>query len=247
MKFDLHIHSNRSYDSLSRLESILTKAREAGLDGIAITDHDVFTRFDVPGLEERYGIWLIPGVEVATSIGDILALFVSRPVTARDAAEAIDEIHAQGGIAILAHPYKRNANYTREILEKLDGIEQINSRWIDLHAHAGHPGIAELLSVVKGRTAGSDAHFIAEIGNAYLETPRLTKKYQLREIIRTGAGMARHHTYTRWQDFFSQCVKFGKRPGFRQGLRLGYHFIRQVARSLRPHGVVEPGSLRIVS
>ena len=37
---DLHVHTNFSKDGESSVEEILKQAEEAGLDAIAITDHD---------------------------------------------------------------------------------------------------------------------------------------------------------------------------------------------------------------
>ena len=228
MKFDLHMHSNLSYDCLSNVESILSKAKERGLDGIAITDHDVFHSYDISKLEEKYGIWIIPGFELSTDIGDILCLFISHEISLKDSSKAIDEIHNQGGLAILAHPFKRIKEYPIEILQKLDAIEQVNSRWIDLQQYKDIKKVDMMLSLIVGRTAGSDAHFVFEIGNAYVETPFLTDKKQLHKIISEGTGIPRYYKITSWLDLMSQFIKFLKKPNLRQGFRLVYYFLKQL-------------------
>jgi predicted metal-dependent phosphoesterase TrpH len=228
MKFDLHIHTKFSYDSLSDIEAILCKAKESGLDGIAITDHDVFSSYDIPGLETKYGLWIIPGVELCTDIGDILGLFISNKINIKDSSKAIDEIHNQGGLAILAHPYKRIREYPIDVLKKLDAIEQVNSRWVDLQKHNDIKKVDMILSMVPGRTAGSDSHFVFEIGNAYLETTFLTYKNELREIISEGKGVPRYNKITSWLELLSQIVKFQKNPTARQAIRLPYYFLREL-------------------
>ena len=60
MRFDLHIHSHFSPDSNSSVEAILMQAQEAGLDGLAITDHNsVQSFFDAVRLTEDLGLNLI--------------------------------------------------------------------------------------------------------------------------------------------------------------------------------------------
>ena len=69
-KIDLHIHTWFS-DGASSPTDIVKRAKEAGYDKIAITDHD-----GVDGLEEaleageQEGIHVIPGIELATETAD---------------------------------------------------------------------------------------------------------------------------------------------------------------------------------
>ena len=63
---DLHCHSKLS-DGSTSLEDIVFYAKRAGLDALAITDHDTLSgasRAQVLG--KRYGITVIPGVEILT-------------------------------------------------------------------------------------------------------------------------------------------------------------------------------------
>lgn len=65
-RFDLHVHTTAS-DGRHRPAEVVRMAREAGLAGIAITDHDT-----VAGLEEalragaELGVRVLPGVEIST-------------------------------------------------------------------------------------------------------------------------------------------------------------------------------------
>lgn len=64
---DLHCHSKLS-DGSTALDDIVFYAKRAGLDALAITDHDTLagnSRAHILG--ERYGITIIPGVEMSTS------------------------------------------------------------------------------------------------------------------------------------------------------------------------------------
>ena len=63
---DLHCHSKLS-DGSTGLDDIVFYAKRAGLDALAITDHD--TMSGVPRAEilgRRYGLTVIPGVEIST-------------------------------------------------------------------------------------------------------------------------------------------------------------------------------------
>ena len=104
---DLHLHTEYSDGDL--LDRVLEKAIEAGLDAIAVTDHD-----EVAGALEarrrvhqrRLPLAIVPAVEVSSTDGHIGALFVTRPIPKnRSAAETISLIHDAGGIAVAHHPF----------------------------------------------------------------------------------------------------------------------------------------------
>jgi predicted metal-dependent phosphoesterase TrpH len=105
---DLHIHTLAS-DGTSGLEEILEHAvHVAGLDVIAITDHE---RIDAAvagrqmAIERSLPIEVVVGEEVTTLGGHLLALYIERPVRSlRTLRATIAAIHEQGGIAIPAHP-----------------------------------------------------------------------------------------------------------------------------------------------
>jgi predicted metal-dependent phosphoesterase TrpH len=65
MRVDLHVHSNNSDGAFPPVE-VVRIAREAGLDGIALTDHDSTAGYE-PAREagERAGLRVIPGSEIS--------------------------------------------------------------------------------------------------------------------------------------------------------------------------------------
>jgi hypothetical protein len=229
MKFDLHVHSARSYDSFSSAEAIVRVARRRGLAGIAVTDHGLTSSDDLVRAAGESGLWLIKGNEVQTEIGDILGLFLKGSIKQSKAAAVIDEIHDQGGIAVLAHPFKYRGNYPLPLLEKLDAVEYVNARWKDLAELSGDPRVELLLNAVAGRTAGSDAHFSFEVGRACWITQPVATQEELKKSLCQGSGTAQGHASSGWLDEASQCSKFLKQPSVRQLARVLYSSLRRMA------------------
>ncbi len=174
------------------------------------------------------GIWIIRGSEVRTEVGDIVGLFLSGPLRRTQAGDLIDEIHDQGGVAVLAHPFKYARSYPSPLLGKIDALETVNARWQDLGRLSGPVKVRELLSSVKGRSAGSDAHFAFEVGSAYWETDALASPDELKKSIMSGAGRAVCSRYSRWLEEASQGVKFLKQPSAGQFARVLYWTLRRL-------------------
>ena len=169
LKLDLHVHSAASPDGRMSVEEIVAAAREKGLKGAAICDHDVLFRPEA-GLALPEDFLLIPGEEFSTEYGHILGLFLTEPVLWTEVGELLEGIRVQGGLAVLAHPFERSADEARlaPILPLLDGIEvwngranrknpEANAQAARFAAERGLPGFA-----------GSDAHLPGEIGNGYV-------------------------------------------------------------------------------
>ncbi len=182
LNFDLHCHSRFSADGVAQPEALVNEARAKGLHGFAITDHDTCACVDY---FEKHGfirpdglpvkdLLIIPGQEITTSEGHLLALGVKLPpMKGVSAAEAVEIIHGHGGIAIPPHPYDFFRAGIRETnLDKLpiDGLEvfnaattlrRYNQQAFDYATQRGLP-----------MTASSDAHDHSALGTAYsiLET-----------------------------------------------------------------------------
>lgn len=167
--YDLHVHTDASACSASAPADIVDAAVAAGLDGIAITDHDTMANVEVVAAAAPPSLEVIPGVEVSTTAGHILALDVDRCPTGDTPTDVIDDIHEQGGFAVPAHPFDRFRRNGHESIDPYvdhcDAVEVINSRCLlgrdnDKASHVAHDhGLAV--------TGGSDAHFPFELGRAY--------------------------------------------------------------------------------
>jgi len=73
LKFDLHIHTDRS-DGKDSLRQMLKTAKRRGLDVVAVTDHNIPNSFNTKRASEKYGIYVIPGCELSLLSGHLLIL-----------------------------------------------------------------------------------------------------------------------------------------------------------------------------
>lgn len=71
MRIDLHSHSNRS-DGTDSPAQLVEKAKAAGLDVVAITDHDSTAGWDeAQAAADRVGITLVKGIEISTLLDGV--------------------------------------------------------------------------------------------------------------------------------------------------------------------------------
>lgn len=70
-RFDAHVHSVVS-DGTESPAQVMEAAAHAGLDAVALTDHDTFEGLAAAHeAAERVGIELVPGVELSTKVGGV--------------------------------------------------------------------------------------------------------------------------------------------------------------------------------
>ncbi len=163
-RFDFHIHSEYSCDSTRSIASIVDAALKKGLSGIAIADHNTFEgNLAAQKYVEENSIPLkiIPAQELETDEGEILALFIKREIKSKKFPDVLLEVHAQGGLIVMPHPYRNFPGFTKHA-SKFDFIEVHNSRTYtpeNLKAMelAKRHGVMEIV--------GSDAHWLHEIGH----------------------------------------------------------------------------------
>lgn len=170
MKFDLHIHSKYSYDSITSPKNIIKVAKKKGLNGIAVTDHNTI-KGGLKTFKENTNkdFYVIIGAEIKTEYGDIIGLFLNEEINSRNFEDVISEINEQSGISILAHPYRNNICID-EIISKVDLIEIFNAR----SKKEWNIKAFKLASKYKKPiSAGSDSHLYFEIGKGILELANL--------------------------------------------------------------------------
>lgn len=110
-KADTHIHTTYSDGLLSPEDTVEIIARQTDLRVIAITDHDTAEGALVAqAYVKRRGLPLevIIGQEFSTVEGDVVGLFLKSTLPQfKTAVQAIEAIHAQGGLAVSVHPFSK--------------------------------------------------------------------------------------------------------------------------------------------
>jgi predicted metal-dependent phosphoesterase TrpH len=136
MKFDLHMHTTRhSPDSDMHPLDLVRRARELGLDGIVITEHDwLWTEEELDELRQTAGdLVILAGIEVSAREGHMLVYGVKDPFAlprAIGVAALCREVHAQDGVVVAAHPFRWGQRFdaiVREQKPELDGLELMSS------------------------------------------------------------------------------------------------------------------------
>jgi predicted metal-dependent phosphoesterase TrpH len=165
LPFDLHMHSKYSFDGVMAPRHILQLAKRRGLAGIAVTDHNTIAGgVEAAALNHDPDFLVIVGAEIQTEVGDIVGLFLRREIKSRLSREVVDEIHEQGGVAILPHPYAHHQNLTAELLRELDCVEIYNGRDKADYSQQAYSDFARPYQLTP--VANSDAHLYWEIGRA---------------------------------------------------------------------------------
>ncbi len=189
---DIHMHTDMG-DGLHSPAAILDHAeRETELDLIAVTDHDDITAALVAqDLAAKRGgrVQVIPGTEISTRGGHVLALFVERDFPLYGPLDAtLAAIHEAGGVAVAPHPLSwlttavSTANLRRIVAlgdagkrggVYFDGIETLNP------SIAGRVAYERTLALNRDElhlppVAGSDAHAKHLTGTAYTSFPGST-------------------------------------------------------------------------
>lgn len=172
IRIDFHVHSIASPDGRLTVDEIRSRAVEAGLNGVAVCDHNVCTP-----LPEEDGFLWIHSVECSTEKGHLLGLFYTGEVPSGTFSERVEAIRRAGGIAIVAHPAEREADFDFDAAAReTDGWEIFNGRATRHNAAAND--LAKEAAQAHGVivTAGSDAHLGCEIGGTCvtLEAEELT-------------------------------------------------------------------------
>lgn len=174
---DLHLHTIHSYDGTASLPAVLSRAKQLGLDVIAITDHDeIAGALKAMEIASIYGVEVIPGIEITTADGDLLAFFITEKVDAGlSLIETVLRVRELGGVCIAPHPMAGGMGMkslsARTILkalrdplvaETLLGIETYNATALDRVSNHYARILANQLDIAQ--VGNSDAHVVDAIG-----------------------------------------------------------------------------------
>jgi predicted metal-dependent phosphoesterase TrpH len=197
-------------DCLMIPDRLIATAKRAGLDRLAITDHNsIGGGIAAARLAPDF---IIVGEEIMTTEGELLAYFVQEEIPpGLTPEETISRLRRQGAAISVAHPYdhRRSGAWAQEhlhrILPLVDAIEVFNARTMVRHANER----ASELAAAEGKpgTAGSDAHSYREVGrsrmllHAFHDGPSMRDAFRDAQLVRRGSSQAIHLTsrYATWR------------------------------------------------
>jgi predicted metal-dependent phosphoesterase TrpH len=232
------VHSIWS-DGAQRPEAIV-RAAAGRMDVLAITDHDEIhgacLARDYAREHPELGIEVVVGEEISTRNGHLIGLWLDEVVPpGLSAHETIARIHAQGGLAVAAHPFHpiRGADRGQYSVGRLipelalDAIEIVNNAGVCskvYDAWAAMRNVEWMLPV----TAGSDAHHVWYVGSALTRFEGRSAE-ELRGALVAGATRAQVH----WSWTASKLPRH-----LALQIRAGVRFMRRSSPRLRAAGSI---------
>lgn len=119
-----HLHTTAS-DGRGTLDEVVQAARQAGLQFVVVTDHNVMSPW---AQGYRDGVLVVEGSEVSAPYGHVVALGVPRELNKEERQrDAIGTIRALGGQAVLAHPFHPRRPFTRWSNQDWLGFEVLSN------------------------------------------------------------------------------------------------------------------------
>ncbi len=202
-KFDMHVHTRYSGDSINDPATIVQSYRRTGILPL-VCDHNTTAGSAIVCHTIRYHSLDIPEIlaaEIMTSEGEIIGIFLSDMVPPYlSAAETIEIIHEQGGLALIPHPFcsSRTSSALQrdvlfEVVRSVDIIEGFNARTM----HDSDNRVAREFATQYGKpiSVGSDSHLPGDLGRYWLELePFSTPKELLASLT---AGTVRYPVFNR--------------------------------------------------
>jgi predicted metal-dependent phosphoesterase TrpH len=178
IKADLHIHTVYSMDCNMPLEQIIVRCLEVGINCLAVADHNAIA--GALKMKEIAPFTIIASEEILTLDGEVIGMFLSQEIPSKlPIKETISQIKAQGGLVCIPHPCDRlrlavRGQVFEDIMPEVDIIEVFNARSLSPGSSTRAWQMAQKYG--KLASAGSDAHTLPEIGNAFVEMPEFNGK-----------------------------------------------------------------------
>ena len=174
---DIHMHTIYSYDGTATVPAVLERASQVGLDVIAITDHDqIRGALMAEQLASKYHLQVLPGVEISTRDGDLLAFSIRKLVPAGlSLIETLQRVGDLGGFCVAPHQGATGMGMKSlsafsifkalrddQARRILIAIETYNATILDRASNIDAKIWAERFNL--SQTGSSDAHVIEAIG-----------------------------------------------------------------------------------
>jgi predicted metal-dependent phosphoesterase TrpH len=230
---DMHIHSMAS-DGTASAEQILDHVEcHTDLDVIAISDHE---RIEAAiecrrlAIERGSRVHVVVGEEVTTRSGHLLGLFLQQRLLRNQRLEiTVAEIHEQGGLAIVPHPFSAftlgmrkhaimRVHESHDPLVYWDALEGFNPSTAGRYGRAATARLgAELGLPLVGN---SDAHTLDTIGDGRTHFPGSTADDYRRAILdRSTSGSCDDWGFVREAAIYGRQVRKQARDVYRWGRR----------------------------
>jgi predicted metal-dependent phosphoesterase TrpH len=176
-------------DCTMSLEEIIARCLEVGINCLGIADHN--TLAGALKMKEIAPFSIIAGEEILTSDGEVIGFFLSQEIPSKlSMKETVARIKAQDGLVCIPHPYDRlrysvfRDQVFDDIMPQVDIIEAFNARSLSPGSSTRAWELARKYG--KLASAGSDAHTLPEIGNAYVEMPDFNGKEEFLASLAKG-------------------------------------------------------------
>lgn len=199
MKFDHHLHTSRhSPDSIMDPRELLERAREIGLDGVVITEHDhQWAPDELAELAaEAQGLKVLSGVEVSAREGHFLVYGLpdlSDVGPGIGVGELLRVVKRRGAAIVAAHPFRWMQPFDEIV--GLHGPAFHGVEFVSNNVTAETRALADALLEASPmpRTGSSDAHDVDTLGCYYSEVDgRIETMADFVAALRKGAMRPRH-------------------------------------------------------
>lgn len=211
MLIDPHVHTHHTPGVTLTPREAVRRAREAGLDGVAITDLNTLEGLaEVREAAREESFLALCGVELATDHGHYLCYFpdparVPNPpqifgTTPWPVREVLARVAEMGGVAVAAHPYDKSVERpSGDFVFTLDGLSALEGLCARRRGPANDLAVEAADHMNLPCIGGSGAHEAGDIGKAATLFKRpVAGEADLVQQIRSGTVF---------------CVEIGPRPG----------------------------------
>lgn len=217
MKSDLHIHTNYS-DGVFSPEKIVDAAVDAGLDVIALTDHDNILSYKIAQdyiknlqKENKSTVEVIQGIEINT-IYNSAEIHILGYLMNTENEDFKDLIKVQ---------QQARVKQTKEIITLLNKKEGIKIKYEDIinqvapGGSIGRPHIAKAITNIGGTTSVMDAYakFINDNSSVYVQR-KTVSPHEAVEIIYDAGGIpvvAHPHDVENAEELIKELMHYGLR------------------------------------
>jgi predicted metal-dependent phosphoesterase TrpH len=198
-KIDHHLHTSRySPDSVVAPEELLERAKEVGLDGVVITEHDYQWAPDELAVLASHaeGLTVLSGAEVSTRDGHFLVYGLpdlNEAPPGVPLAELLEVVKRHGAAIVAAHPFRWDQDFAAIVAQHgpvFDALELVSK---NVSPQTRHKTEKLLRKHKMGATGSSDGHEPETVGCYFSEFPGpITTMADFVAALHAKSARARH-------------------------------------------------------